>query len=148
MQALDLGARSKVYPGVVAQKISALADSLGISSDTLRYYERVGLLHPTDRTTSGYRIYDEAAEERLRFIKGAQRIGLQLTDIKELLDILDRGQCPCGHTRELVHRRLEQVEAEIARLAEVRKQLLDLGKRSLECVEGSEEWSCSVIEGR
>jgi DNA-binding transcriptional MerR regulator len=132
----------------MARTISALADTLGLSSDTLRYYDRLGLLRPTERTAAGYRLYDETAAERLRFIRGAQRMGLQLGDIKELLEIKDRGQCPCGHTRVLVERRLAEVEAKIAQLEEVRGQLLDLQRRNDTCVVSTDgDWSCCVIGG-
>jgi DNA-binding transcriptional MerR regulator len=133
----------------VAQTISVLADSFGVSTDTLRYYERRGLLHPSYRTDAGYRVYDDVAAERLRFIKGAQRMGLPLADIKELLDIRDRGQCPCGHTQVVVNRRLAEVETEMAQLAEVRSLLLDLGRRNQECLDPTaQEWACCVTEGR
>lgn len=129
----------------MAQTISVLADSLGVSTDTLRYYERLGLLHPADRTAAGYRLYDEEAAERLRFIRGAQRMGLRLGDIRELLDVLDRGQCPCGHTRTLVQRRLAEVNAELRELAALKRQLLDLKRRNDECMDASAEaWSCAV----
>ena len=86
----------------MATTISELARSLGLRSDTLRYYERVGLLEPVGRSESGYRLYNEASADRLRFIKGFQRMGLRLGDIKEVLDVRDRGTCPCGHTQVLV----------------------------------------------
>jgi len=54
---------------------------------------------------------------RLRFVKGAQPVGLRLREIAELLQVLDRGQCPCGHTEALVRERLAAVDAELARLA-------------------------------
>lgn len=125
------------------QTISVLAGSLGLKADTLRYYERIGLLEPSERTDAGYRLYDEAACERLVFIRAAKRMGLQLGDIKELLDVRDRGQCPCGHTRVLVQRRLDEVEAEIKQLGVVRRQLLDLKKSNEECLDASAgDWSC------
>ena len=127
----------------MAKTISSLADSLGVRPDTLRYYERLGLMHPSGRTEAGYRLYDEQAAERLQFIKGVQRMGLRLGDIKELLDVRDRGQCPCGHTAALVERRLSEVDAEIRQLTAIRKQLLDLKKRNEECMEaGAEQWLC------
>jgi len=127
----------------MSQTISVLADSLGLRTDTLRYYERLGLLRPTGRTAAGYRVYDEAATERLQFIKGAQRMGLRLGDIKELLDIRDRGQCPCGHTQLLVERRLGEVKAEIRQLSAIRLQLLDLKKRNESCLDATAgDWSC------
>jgi DNA-binding transcriptional MerR regulator len=131
----------------MAQTISVLADRLGVSTDTLRYYERLGLLHPAQRTPAGYRLYDEQSTERLRFIRGAQRMGLRLGDIKELLDVQDRGQCPCGHTKTLVQRRLAEVNAELGELSAVKRQLLDLKKRNEECMDATPgAWSCAVVE--
>lgn len=125
--------------------ISSLAASVGISADTLRYYERVGLLEPAGRSDAGYRLYDEASAERLRFIKGLQRMGLHLGDIKELLDVQDRGSCPCGHTKVLVERRLADVQAEIRQLRAVRAQLLLLKRRNAQCMDASAaDWSCAI----
>jgi DNA-binding transcriptional MerR regulator len=117
------------------QTISALAAVVGMRTDTLRYYERVGLLPRPPRTASGYRLYDESATERLRFIGAAKRMGLRLADIKELLDVVDRGQCPCGHTDVLVDRRLAEVESEIEQLVAVRRQLLALKRSNRECLD-------------
>jgi DNA-binding transcriptional MerR regulator len=69
----------------MALTVSALADQAGLSADTVRYYERVGLLPEPARSAAGYRLYDQAAVGRLRLIKGAQRAGLRLRDIGELL---------------------------------------------------------------
>jgi DNA-binding transcriptional MerR regulator len=125
--------------------ISAHAAALGLSADTLRYYERLGLLPPPPRTAAGYRLYGEETAERLNFICGAKRMGLRLADIKELLDIRDRGQCPCGHTKDLVDRRLAEVEAEIRELGAVRRQLLTLKRRNEECFDAAAgDWSCVV----
>ncbi len=125
--------------------ISELAGTLGLRADTLRYYERLGLLEPTRRNTAGYRLYDETAAERLRFIKGLQRMGLRLADIKELLDVRDRGLCPCGHTEVLVERRMAEVQAEIEELEAVRAQLLMLKRRNRECMDATAaDWSCAI----
>ncbi|HYK71348.1 MAG TPA: heavy metal-responsive transcriptional regulator, partial [Streptosporangiaceae bacterium] len=122
------------------------AAALGLSPDTLRYYERLGLLPPPPRTAAGYRLYGEEAAERLGFISGARQMGLRLADIKELLDVRDRGQCPCGHTKDLVERRLAEVDAEIRQLSAVRTQLLTLKERNEECLDAAEsEWSCVVV---
>jgi DNA-binding transcriptional MerR regulator len=94
-----------------------------VSPHTVRYYDRVGLLKAASRTEAGYREYSEDALERLRFIQDAQRLGLRLQDIRELLEIRDRGQCPCGHTRQLVEKRLTQVRAEIRRLRDIESEL-------------------------
>lgn len=72
---VDIGADSNVYLGGMTLTVSKLAARVGLTADTIRYYERAGLLLPPDRTASGYRAYQDDAVERLRFIKGAQRIG-------------------------------------------------------------------------
>jgi DNA-binding transcriptional MerR regulator len=129
----------------MTQTISAQAAALGLSADALRYYERLGLMPPPPRTAAGYRLYGEEAAERLSFISGAKRMGLRLADIKELLDIRDRGQCPCGHTKDLVERRLAEVDAEMRQLSAVRVQLLTLRKRNEECFDAAVgDWSCVV----
>jgi DNA-binding transcriptional MerR regulator len=129
----------------MTRTISALADSFGLSPDTLRYYERLGLLTPAERSAAGYRLYDGEAGERLRFIKGAQRMGLRLGDIKELLDIRDRGLCPCGHTKTVVERRLGEVEAEIKELKAIRRQLLELKSRNDACLTSEVSvWACAT----
>jgi DNA-binding transcriptional MerR regulator len=100
--------------------VSKLAEQAGTSADTVRYYERIGLLPETERSASGYRLYGEEAVERLRFIKRAQRFGLRLEAIAELLDIRQRGLCPCGHTRRLLEARVAELDEEMSSLARLR----------------------------
>lgn len=76
--------------------ISEVASEVGVTSDTLRYYEKVGLVSPSGRTTGGYRVYEDEVIDRLRLIKGAQLSGLRLNEIGALLEIRDHGACPCG----------------------------------------------------
>lgn len=106
--------------------VSELARRAGISPDTVRYYGRVGLLPETGRTEAGHRYYDEAALERLRFIKGAQWFELRLEEIRELLEVLDGDVCPCGHTRDVVLRRIAVIDEQRARLEEIRAALCRL----------------------
>ena len=113
----------------MALTVSALATQAGLSADTVRYYERVGLLPPPDRSAAGYRLYDQDALGRLRLIKGAQRAGLRLREIGELLQVADRGQCPCGHTETLLRGRLAEVQAELERLRSLEAELTRLLER-------------------
>ena len=106
--------------------VSALAARVGLSADTVRYYERVGLLPRPTRSPAGYRLYDEAAVDRLRLIRGAQRAGLRLKDIGHLLQAVDQGHCPCGHTQDLLRQRLDEVRAELGRLRSVETELVRL----------------------
>lgn len=103
--------------------VSELASRTGISPDTVRYYGRLGLLPETGRTGAGHRYYDEAALERVRFIKGAQWFELSLEDIRELLEVFDEEACACGHTRDVVLRRIAAIDEQRARLGEIRAAL-------------------------
>ena len=103
-------------------KVSELAGEVGISPDALRYYERIGLLSP-ERTASGYRMYDSAAADRVRFIKRAQRFGLRLADIAGLVAIQERGLCPCGGTRQLLEARMAELDDEMASLQRLRQEI-------------------------
>ncbi|MGH9261746.1 MAG: MerR family transcriptional regulator, partial [Acidimicrobiales bacterium] len=100
-----------------------MAAAVGVGPDTIRYYERSGLLPPPRRTESGYRSYDLDAIDRLKFIQGAQRLGLRLRDVRDLLAVRDTGECPCEPAEQLLHRRLADVDAEIARLSALRREM-------------------------
>jgi DNA-binding transcriptional MerR regulator len=110
-------------------RVGELADAVGVASDTVRYYERAGLLHPPARTSAGYRAYGADAIDRMRFIQGAQRIGLTLTDIRELLTIRDTGTCPCEPAEELLKRRLADLDTEISRLTSLRAEMVRMIER-------------------
>jgi DNA-binding transcriptional MerR regulator len=132
----------------MALTVSALADQAGLSADTVRYYERVGLLPEPARSAAGYRLYDQAAVGRLRLIKGAQRAGLRLREIGELLQVADQGQCPCGHTETLLRQRLTEARAELARLRALEADLTRLLERQpdLSCPEATTAamaWWCA-----
>jgi DNA-binding transcriptional MerR regulator len=135
----------------MALRISDLAAEVGLTADTIRYYERLGLLPQPERTRSGYRTYDEGWLDRLRFIKGAQRFGLRLSEIRELVEIQDRGGCPCGHTRALLRKRIAEVDEERRRLEHLRADLVEMVERTEGCIEPvASTWPCAVefIEGR
>jgi DNA-binding transcriptional MerR regulator len=103
--------------------VSHLGAEVGLSAATLRYYERLGLLPAPERTAAGYRQYQQDAIERLRFIKSAQRLGLRLREISELLAICDQGLCPCGHSEALLRTRMAEINAQVAELQAVRAEL-------------------------
>jgi DNA-binding transcriptional MerR regulator len=120
---IDVRVDSKVYACHVTLTVSKLAMKVGVTADTIRYYEKAGLLSPPERNRSGYRLYDERTVDRLRFIRGVQRFGLRLREVRELLEIMDRGLCPCGHTDALVRRRMNEIDDQIAKLTEAKDRL-------------------------
>ena len=128
----------------MARTITEMAKELGVRPDTLRFYERSGLICSAGRTPGGYRIYDDAIADRVRFIKAAQRSGLRLRSIAELLAISDAGNCPCGHTAKLVKERIAEVDEEIERLHTLRDNLARLEKDNDACRAATNAWTCEV----
>jgi len=106
--------------------VSRVAEQVGVSPDTVRYYEKIGLMPETERSASGYRLYGDEAVERVRFIKRAQRFGLRLDAIGQLLDIRQRGLCPCGRTRRLLEDRVAELDEEMSSLARLRDDIAQM----------------------
>jgi DNA-binding transcriptional MerR regulator len=107
-------------------RVGELAEAVGVAPDTIRYYERAGLLPPPARTPAGYRTYGDDAIDRIRFIQGAQRLGLRLRDIADLMTVRDTGVCPCEPAEQLLRRRLAELDAEMARLAALRTEMVTM----------------------
>lgn len=124
---MSLQLRSK--PRGTALTVAALAAEVGISGDAVRYYERSGLLPAPPRSPAGYRLYDDRAVDRLRFIQGCQRLGLRLREISDLLSVRDTGACPCEPAEQLLRRRIDEIDAELTRLSTLRNELVDMVSR-------------------
>ena len=108
--------------------IGAVARQAGIGIDTIRYYEREGLLPKPRRRASGYRDYDGGAVERLRFIRRAKDLGFTLEDIRELLALSTDRERGVKSVRQRAEVRLAEVERRIRELQRVKrglKQLID-----------------------
>lgn len=104
--------------------IAELAGRVGLTPDAIRYYERISLLPEPARTTGAHRRYGPDAVDRVQFIQGAQRLGLSLAEIGDLLAVRDTGTCPCEPARELLRRHLTDLNAEITRLSALRDELV------------------------
>ncbi|MGE5657517.1 MAG: heavy metal-responsive transcriptional regulator [Actinomycetota bacterium] len=105
-------------------KIGEVAATSGLPVKTIRYYEEIGLLTPTvERSESGYRLFAEAVLNRLAFIKRAQSLGLSLSEIKDILEIRDRGQLPCGEVKQHLEAKLEAITKQIEALETLRTEL-------------------------
>ena len=129
--------------------MAELAATVGVRPDTIRYYERAGILPPPGRTAAGYREYEAAAVDRLRFIQGAQRLGLRLADIGTLLTVRDTGTCPCESAEQLLRRRLAEVDAEIFRLTALRAEMVAMADAlpAADCPPPSPGSWCPPVEG-
>ena len=104
-------------------KLAALA---GTSTDTLRYYEREGLIEPADRTESGYRLYDKDSARRIHFIKQAQHCGFTLAEIRDLLVLRNRDAACCGDVRNRAIEKKLQLEHKIKAMKSMSKALAHL----------------------
>src|SRR5438874_8816598 len=93
-----------------------LANEGGVNVETIRYYERHGLLPKPPRTHSGYRVFSEDAIVRLRFVKHAQELGFSLKEIKELLNLRVRPGSSCNDIREKAEARIADVDEKIRHL--------------------------------
>ena len=103
--------------------ISQLAEKAGIPTTTVRYYERIGLVQPEDRSAGNYRLYGRASLDKLKFVRAAQAIGFTLEDTRVLL-VDESGSPPkCGSVQGLIEDRLTDVEERLKDLRHVRKVL-------------------------
>lgn len=124
--------------------IGKLAKACDVKIDTVRYYERKGLINPIDLTESGYRVYNEESVKRLKFIRKAQSLGFILEEIKELLELHDIPEADCAE----VQKRAEQKVAEIEeRVNDLETMKLGLEELASFCPgKGKPLSECSIIQ--
>ena len=101
----------------------AVAVATGVSADTLRHYERLGLLPGITRSGAGYRRYSPESIERVRLIRRALAIGFSLKELASVLAHCDRGTAPCGRVRSLVAERLAALDGRLVDLTALRDEL-------------------------
>lgn len=127
--------------------IGKVAAITGVDSQTIRFYERQGLLPEPHREPNGYRSYDNAAIGRLQFVRAAQTAGLTLAEIASILHLRDAGETPCTRVSLLLDRKLEDVRArqrELATLATELEQLIE-GSHDLDPSNCADADICHII---
>jgi DNA-binding transcriptional MerR regulator len=105
---------------VQSGELSRLA---GISTDTLRHYERLGVLPKPPRTNGGYRDYPANSLERVRLIQSALKVGFSLPELATILGMRDRGEVPCHRVRAMAEQKLRELKQQINDLLRMRDQL-------------------------
>ena len=105
-------------------KIGQLAQVSGVSTDTIRYYERIGLLPRASRTPSGYREYPSGARNRVRIIRNAVQLGFPLQEIAKVLRVRDSGGAPCRQVRDYARILVAEIERRLDELKSERKAML------------------------
>ena len=105
-------------------RVKQLADKLGITPDTIRYYTRIGLLHPS-KDSSGYRQYNARERQFLRFAIRAKQLGFSLSAVKEIVDLAKSGKSPCPRVRELMEENIVTTERSYREMQALRRRMLD-----------------------
>ena len=123
--------------------IGRLAKAVGVGAETIRYYERQGLLPEPDRLQSGYRVYDSKAVKQLHFIREAQALGFTLAEISELTGLTEDETADCAAVNAKAQEKLVQIDAKIKALRKMQKGLKVLATR---CPADEQPLSeCSII---
>jgi DNA-binding transcriptional MerR regulator len=123
-----------------------VAERSGVNPTTIRYYEDIGLVPEPERTTSGYRNYEDAAVTRLSFIRAAQGIGLSLGEIKEVLALRERGDTPCVHVIALIEQHASELAERIAALEQMHRELVELARQARRHPPRDDSEFCHIIE--
>ncbi len=104
----------------------ALAKAAGVSADTIRYYERIGVLPRALRTESGYRVYPEMAVNRVLVVQRALSVGFTLAELAEIFEIRDAGGAPCVRVYALAEEKLTGIQEDLAALKHAEKKIKKL----------------------
>jgi MerR family transcriptional regulator, mercuric resistance operon regulatory protein len=119
-----------------------LARRTGVNIETIRYFERIGLLSTPPRTQGGHRIYDERHVRSLSFIRRARGLGFAPNEVRAIVDLGGPGEACCAEVQEIAERHLEHVRAKIADLLDIERLLAATVER---CSGGSDP-NCAVTE--
>ena len=120
--------------------IGRLAKAAEVNVETIRYYQRVGLINEPIKPPEGFRVYSNETISRIRFIKRAQKLGFSLQDISHLLEL---GEGHCNDVREQAETKLKQIEAQIKDLQSMHKTLKKL---ITECNASNKKESCPIVQ--
>lgn len=128
-------------------RIGEVADTAGVPTQTIRFYERRGLLPQPPRGPNRYREYDSSILTRLAFIRSGQAAGLTLVEVASILDVRRDGAVPCAHAHALLLTKLEDLQVRQRELAELEVELEGLISRShrLDPADCTEAQICHVI---
>lgn len=126
-------------------KIGELAALADVSADTLRYYEKQGLLQPTTRSAAGYRLYSNADAKKIGFIIAAKEVGFTLAEIKKLLSLeVTKDEKSCADVKEFVDHKIADINYRLQELQKIKHSLTTLSEA---CCGGPEPATqCTILE--
>ncbi|RMH14262.1 MAG: heavy metal-responsive transcriptional regulator [Planctomycetota bacterium] len=123
--------------------IGKVARQAGVGVETIRFYEREGLVEEPARRASGYRQYDPEVVRRVRFIRHAKELGFTLREIKELLELRVEPGCHCGDVLELAEAKIADIDERIRKLRKMRRALAGLTR---DCKRGRPTDECPILK--
>lgn len=123
-------------------KRGQLAKRTGCNAETIRYYEKIGLLPEPLRSAAGYRLYGETHEQRLRFVMRGRELGFAIEDLKSLLNLVDRNAVSCGEVKQLAKLHLRSVRDKIVDLKHMESVLSD----TVHACSGKDVPECPLID--
>lgn len=126
-------------------KIGEVSKKTGVGIEALRFYEKSGILDRPDRTYSGYRMYPAEVIERIAFIKQAQLLGFSLDEIGQLIGQKKKGESPCLEARDIIRRRLGDLNEKIDQLVQHRDEVTEALKE-WDKKEQADGHVCGLIE--
>jgi MerR family copper efflux transcriptional regulator len=129
---------------VDSMKIGGVARQSDVGVETIRYYEREGLLAEPERKPSGYRQYDESVVARLKFIRRTKELGFTLAEIKEILGLWFDANTRCEHVRHRAELKITDIEEKIRSLQKMKRSLK---KIISECADKDSVDGCPLLEG-
>lgn len=124
-------------------KIGELAQLSRCSTETIRYYEKIGLLNPANRGTNNYRRYTDAHAEQLRFVRNCRSLDMTHDEIRELLNYMDSSKENCAPINDLIKEHLNHVSTRISELQDLEQQLHLLHQR---CMQQGKVSDCGILE--
>lgn len=127
----------------VSMNIGEAARASGVSAKMVRYYEEIGLIPKARRTLSGYRTYSPGDVHSLRFIKQARNLGFSIEQIEQLLALWQDRRRPSRKVKELAHAHIEELEARIREMRDMKRTLETLVKQC----HGDDRPDCPILEG-
>lgn len=126
-------------------KVGDVADKLEINSQTLYFYERIGLIPSPQRSSGGYRLYSDRDVERLKFIRHLKGLGLSLQDIREILELQEDNLLSCDRVYQHLKLKEQEIDYKIEQLQALKSQLLPLIETCKVRLNSSETQTCSVL---
>ncbi len=122
--------------------IGALSKRTGVNIETVRYYERIGIMPAPPRTEGGQRVYDDSHLKRLAFIRRSRQLGFSLDEVRSLLKLVDGGDYTCGEVRDMTVAHIEDIRRKISDLRRMERVLKDM---AAQC-NGGDVPECPILD--